>query len=150
MRLDHTFRLAFECPLRWEKLLGDDRQRYCAACDKHVTNLSSMSRAEAEAFLGENKAPICVRVEVDERDEPVFRPALAGFVVAGALVAAAGLRQATGYEPLTVATASATEAPCALPSAIFSEETAPVREIMGDVATEPNRVMMGEPAVVLE
>ena len=46
--------------------------------------------------------------------------------------------------------ASTTEVPCALPSPLLSEETAPVREIMGDVATEPNRVMMGEPAMVLE
>ena len=33
--------MAFTCPMAWEKLLGDDRKRYCGACDKHCTGRST-------------------------------------------------------------------------------------------------------------
>jgi hypothetical protein len=68
--------LAFTCPLRWEKLVGGDTERFCGSCQKHVTNLSAMSRHEAAAFLRSTPGPICVRVEVDDKGRSVHRPAL--------------------------------------------------------------------------
>ena len=68
--------LAFTCPLRWEKLVGGDTERFCGSCQKHVTNLSAMSRHEAAAFLRSTPGPICVRVEVDDKGRSVHRPSL--------------------------------------------------------------------------
>ena len=68
--------LAFTCPLRWEKLVGGDTERFCGSCQKHVTNLSAMSRHEAAAFLRSTPGPICVRVEVDGKGRSIHRPSL--------------------------------------------------------------------------
>ncbi len=81
--------LAYACPLRWEKLVGGDRQRYCAQCERHVHNLSAMTRPEAERLLASESTPICVRVEVDAHGRAVHRPGLAA-VVAVSLLAACG------------------------------------------------------------
>lgn len=65
MSLLNTLRFAYECPLAWEKLTGGDRTRFCGQCEKHVTDLSAMSRAEAEDVLAQATAPMCVRVGHD-------------------------------------------------------------------------------------
>lgn len=84
--------LAYECPLRWEKLVGGDTRRFCATCQRHVTDLSSMSRLEAEKLLRDAATPICVRVEVDREGRAVHRPALqsAALAAAGLALAACG------------------------------------------------------------
>ncbi|GDX81016.1 hypothetical protein LBMAG42_28270 [Deltaproteobacteria bacterium] len=72
-----SVQLAYTCPLAWEKLLGNDQKRFCMDCQKHVTNLSAMTRGQAETYLHANAdAPICVRVEVDAKGRAVHRPAL--------------------------------------------------------------------------
>lgn len=43
--------LAFPCPMKWEDMVGDDRERFCQSCALNVYNLSSMSKKEAEEFL---------------------------------------------------------------------------------------------------
>lgn len=90
-------RLAFECPMRWEKLArvasgqhpngADDTKRFCHACDKHVYNLSAMTRSEAEALVREDAPPICVRIEVDAAGRSIHRPSRST-VLAGAVLAA--------------------------------------------------------------
>lgn len=82
--------LAYECPLRWEKLVGGETRRFCATCQKHVTNLSAMTRLEAETLLRDAATPICVRVEVDAQGRAVHRPALAAAALAAAGLALAG------------------------------------------------------------
>ena len=89
MKLLDPIRLAFECPLRWEKLLGDDRQRYCEACQEHVHNLSAMTRAEAEALVARSSEPICIRIARDPQGRAVFLQAAPGLAVTAGLVAAA-------------------------------------------------------------
>lgn len=79
--------LAFQCPLRWEKLVGGERERYCSSCEKHVHNLSAMTRGEATRFLREQNAPICIRVEVDAQGRAVHRPGLAAVALAASLAA---------------------------------------------------------------
>lgn len=70
--------MAFECPLAWDKLVGNDTTRHCGQCDKHVTNLSAMTRPQARKYLSENQdAPICIRVEVDDKGKAVHRASLA-------------------------------------------------------------------------
>ena len=40
---------------------GDERSRFCGDCKLTVHNLSAMSRAEAEGFLGRAKGRVCTR-----------------------------------------------------------------------------------------
>lgn len=82
--------LAYSCPLAWDKLIGGDERRFCMDCQKHVTNLSAMTRPQAEAWLAEQAgAPICVRVEVDAKGRSVHRPALRGAALAALALGAA-------------------------------------------------------------
>ena len=87
MRFLDKVELAFTCPLAWEKLTGGDRERHCEQCNKHVTNLSSMSREDAAAWLKASPGPICVRVEVDDRGRSVHRPSLGMGALSLSLVA---------------------------------------------------------------
>lgn len=55
-------RVASPCPAKWEEMVGNDRKRFCLSCDKHVFNLSALSREDAEQFLAENAGgEVCVR-----------------------------------------------------------------------------------------
>jgi hypothetical protein len=54
-------RVAAPCPADWEKMVGDDRVRYCNKCELHVYNLSGMTRREAEALLSNTEGRLCVR-----------------------------------------------------------------------------------------
>jgi hypothetical protein len=56
-----NLRLGFACTQRWEDMVGDDRVRACAGCDRPVFNLSEMTRAEAEAVLATRGLTPCVR-----------------------------------------------------------------------------------------
>jgi hypothetical protein len=42
-------------------MTGDDQVRFCGACEKHVYNLSAMTRDEAERLLVEREGRLCVR-----------------------------------------------------------------------------------------
>jgi hypothetical protein len=92
-----NLRLGFACKERWEDMVGDDRVRACAGCDRQVFNLSAMTREEAEALLASRGLTPCVRFyrrpdgTVMTTDCPTSRPrsrSLAG-VAAGATLAAA-------------------------------------------------------------
>jgi hypothetical protein len=91
MSLLDPIRMAFECPLRWEKLVGGDRTRHCADCDKHVFNLSAMTRIEAQQLLDDSETPICIRVEVGADGRARFQPALPGLTASAAVVVAAAI-----------------------------------------------------------
>jgi len=54
-------RIASPCSARWEDMTGDDRSRFCQHCQKHVFNLSAMSRAEAEQLVREKEGRLCGR-----------------------------------------------------------------------------------------
>jgi hypothetical protein len=41
---------------------GDDRVRFCDQCRKNVTNISSMSREEAETFLEKTNGSECIQL----------------------------------------------------------------------------------------
>ncbi len=57
--------IATPCPADWDKMVGDERVRFCGACKLNVYNLSDMSRAEAETLVrqaeGEDGPHLCVR-----------------------------------------------------------------------------------------
>lgn len=44
-------RIAAPCHVRWEDMTGDEVRRVCAECTLTVTNISAMTREQAEAFL---------------------------------------------------------------------------------------------------
>jgi hypothetical protein len=54
-------RVASPCRADWNLMEGDDRTRFCQSCAKHVYNLSSMSKAEAEGLIAEKEGRLCVR-----------------------------------------------------------------------------------------
>jgi hypothetical protein len=56
-----VIQVAEPCHESWEKMTGDDRVRFCQGCNKHVHNLSAMSRTDAERLVCESAANLCVR-----------------------------------------------------------------------------------------
>jgi hypothetical protein len=54
-------RVASPCKQRWDDMLGDDRVRVCAGCERPVFNLSEMTRDQAEAVLATRGITPCVR-----------------------------------------------------------------------------------------
>ncbi len=62
--MDAGFRIkvASPCSARWSEMDGDERARFCQLCSKHVYDLSSMSREDAEALVREREGrETCVR-----------------------------------------------------------------------------------------
>jgi hypothetical protein len=54
-------RVASPCTADWGTMIGDGRVRFCGECQKHVYNLSGMSREEAEALVRGTSNDICIR-----------------------------------------------------------------------------------------
>jgi len=52
--------IASPCSARWADMRGDDKVRFCGACEKNVYDLSAMTREEAEQTLQTLGTP-CVR-----------------------------------------------------------------------------------------
>jgi hypothetical protein len=71
MRSD-SLRIVEPCSADWERMDGDGRARFCRLCHKDVTDLSTMSQEEAEAFLTAGDQP-CVRYVHDARGDIVFK-----------------------------------------------------------------------------
>ena len=53
--------LSFRCPADWEAMEGDEQRRFCSHCQKHVHDLSAMSRDEAAAVVTKG-GEVCVRM----------------------------------------------------------------------------------------
>ena len=56
-----VIQVAEPCHESWDQMAGDDRVRFCRGCNKHVHNLSAMSRTEAERLVCESVGDLCVR-----------------------------------------------------------------------------------------
>ena len=54
--------VASPCSANWEKMSGDARRRHCAACNKNVYDLSSMTRAEIDALITVTEGRFCGRL----------------------------------------------------------------------------------------
>lgn len=54
-------KVASPCPADWEKMVGDERVRYCGQCSLHVYNLSGMTKREAEGLVANAEGRLCVR-----------------------------------------------------------------------------------------
>ncbi|MCW5821848.1 MAG: hypothetical protein KIT34_03545 [Cyanobacteria bacterium TGS_CYA1] len=54
--------LSFSCPVDWNSMDGDERERFCKQCSKNVYNVSDMSRESANKFLKERTdTRLCVK-----------------------------------------------------------------------------------------
>ena len=60
IRLD-TLRVASPCKEPWDRMVGTDRVRDCAKCEKPVFDLSTLTTEEAEALLATRGVTMCVR-----------------------------------------------------------------------------------------
>lgn len=60
---DHNvLKIASHCPARWDEMTGNDRARFCQQCQKHVYNLSTMTKAEVEQLVIEKEGKFCGRM----------------------------------------------------------------------------------------
>ena len=55
-------RIASPCNMSWQAMRGDDRTRFCGACEKNVFNLVGMSDEEVTALILEKEGNLCVRL----------------------------------------------------------------------------------------
>jgi len=53
------------CPQSWDAMVGDNKARFCASCEKDIYNLSEMTRGEAKKLIFQSKESVCVRLEKD-------------------------------------------------------------------------------------
>lgn len=56
-----NIRVATPCSADWNAMTGDERARLCGQCDRHVYNISGLTREEAEALVIEHEGLLCVR-----------------------------------------------------------------------------------------
>jgi hypothetical protein len=56
-----NLKVASPCSARWSDMDGDERARFCAQCQKHVYNLSSLSADEAVALIRAKEGTLCAR-----------------------------------------------------------------------------------------
>ena len=58
--LDHV-QIAAPCPADWDRMLGNERVRFCGQCSLNVYNLSGMTRSEAESLIAGSEGRLCLR-----------------------------------------------------------------------------------------
>lgn len=54
--------IASPCPASWNAMTGDDRARFCAACEKHVYNIAALTTPEIEALIVRTEGRFCARL----------------------------------------------------------------------------------------
>lgn len=62
------------CNADWNAMTGDERRRFCGACSKHVTDISTFTKRDARSFLDANPTA-CVQYSA-VGDEILFEPAV--------------------------------------------------------------------------
>lgn len=95
--------VASPCSQKWDDMAGDDRVRFCSACEKNVYQLDQLSTDEVRALVVEKEGKLCWRFFVRKdgtvltRDCPVgLRRARQRVVAALALCASVALAGAAG------------------------------------------------------
>jgi hypothetical protein len=54
-------RVASPCSADWEGMIGDDRVRYCSACNLNVYNFSAITAAEVHRLVASHEGRLCGR-----------------------------------------------------------------------------------------
>lgn len=139
-------RVATPCTASWDEMVGDERSRFCAGCQKDVFDLSGMSGEQAEAFVRERAAipeKTCIRFyrrtdgTVMTNDCPTGvarrrRRVVAGMAV-GAGVAAAGVAYALGVGQTKVTMGELEALPPVAKIEIQGQPPAPPQLMMGEM-----------------
>jgi hypothetical protein len=129
-------RIASPCKQRWEDMVGDERVRVCAGCERPVFNLSAMTMEDAEAVLATRGVTPCVRFYQRTDGTVMTSDCPAGSRPRRALAVAAGALAAAGAGFFGVS--RMTETSCQPPAL---ELPAPVS------LPDPDHVTMGEPVL---
>jgi len=53
--------VAAPCLADWNQMVGSERVRFCGQCNRHVYNLSGISKTAAEALLTSTEDRLCIR-----------------------------------------------------------------------------------------
>lgn len=56
-------KLVSPCSTDWRIMRGDDEVRFCDQCNKHVYNISNMTRKQAESLLANSEGRLCAKFE---------------------------------------------------------------------------------------
>ena len=154
-------KIASPCKQRWEDMVGDERVRVCAGCERPVFNLSAMTMEDAEAVLATRGVTPCVRFykradgTVMTSDCPAGKkPGRTALAVAAGALAAAG----AGFFGVS----KMTETSCKPPALALPEPPAlelgehimggmpPPIMTMGEPVPEPVEPTMGKPPAHLD
>jgi hypothetical protein len=54
-------KVASPCPADWNRMIGNERVKFCGQCELHVYNLSAMTTLEAESLIARTEGRLCVR-----------------------------------------------------------------------------------------
>lgn len=101
-----VLKVATPCSEDWDRMVGDERVRYCSKCQLNVYNFSEMSREDVVALVNRREGRICGRLYAradgtmitrDCSDRPVSR-ARPSRLAAAAMSAAMALGSAFGQE----------------------------------------------------
>jgi hypothetical protein len=61
-----VIQVARPCPANWDAMQGNASRRFCQHCNKHVHNLSAMTRDEAQDLICSSVGELCARYARDE------------------------------------------------------------------------------------
>lgn len=90
----HTLDVKKPCPANWDEMVGDEAKRFCKHCQKHVHNISAMTKESAEKLLQCNGDHLCVRYSSDRFGRLItlngLIPRLAAAATFGAALVASG------------------------------------------------------------
>jgi hypothetical protein len=81
---------------------GDDRARFCRQCNRHVYNLSGMTRSEAQALVSQTEGRRCVRFLRRADGTIVTRDCPAGWSARRSKMQLMGLALALAIVPLSL------------------------------------------------
>src|SRR5688572_6362848 len=60
-RFGQAVRVTQPCTEDWEKMVGNEKVRFCTHCAKSVNNLSTMTRKEALRLVRNSNGRLCIR-----------------------------------------------------------------------------------------
>jgi hypothetical protein len=58
----NKLRIASPCPVDWNQMVGDDRERHCSECNLNVYNLSAMTEREIQQLVARTQGRLCGRM----------------------------------------------------------------------------------------
>jgi hypothetical protein len=60
--LINALTIASPCPASWNAMHGDERARFCVACEKHVYNIAALTASEVESLIQRTEGQFCARL----------------------------------------------------------------------------------------